>query len=91
MSVTMNPDPLAAEERKPQPDLLISTQGIVSYLICNRQWWLSEHLEYDLSDEYAAAQERLSQRQKLSERLTLIGASMIGLALVIIAISLIAG
>ncbi len=84
-----------AAERAAAPvdelEVLITTEGIATYLACHRAWWLADVLGHAPSMDLLAAQASLSQRRRLAHVLTATGAGMIGLAVLIVVVSLLAG
>jgi hypothetical protein len=74
------------DDKSPHP--LVTVQGIGTYLVCHRAWWLAEVLAYAPGDESRLARQILSRRKRLAQRLVLIGGLMIATAILIMVLGL---
>ncbi len=85
--------PAATDEaRQPgQAAPLITPEGLATYLACRRAWWLGDVLGHSPGEQLASAQASLARRQALARRLATAGGALIGLAVLLVALSLLIG
>ncbi len=71
--------------------LLITAEGIATYLACHRAWWLAEAIGHAPGEELAAARASLARRRALAQRLAVAGGALIGLAVLLVGLGVLIG
>jgi len=72
-----------------QQEILITSEGLRTYFICQRAWYYTEGRGQSEAPEYTAAQKIIAGRRLLSERLTMVGGGSVVAGILIFAASFI--